>query len=200
MLPEFNLEWDPQNCSILGVTFTTDLNNITDRNINKHMNKIRTEIESWGKRNLTPFGKVALIKAIFISRIVHILTALQNPSEETVLTLQLIFNNFLWNEKQNKIRKDVAYRPLDKGGLGMLDVKKNFQALKTSWIRRIKNSKSLSKEFLHKIGTIYKKGPSIKTITNNCKYFWKDVFDSYFYLSSKVHPTTLHEFETLVSY
>ena len=199
MLPEFNLEWDPQNFSILGVTFTTDLNNITDRNINKHMNKIRTEIESWKKRNLTPFGKVTLIKAIFISRIVHILTALPNPSEETVLTLQLIFNNFLWNEKQNKIRKDVAYRPLDKGGLGMLDVKKFIQALKTTSIRRIKNSKSLWKELLHKackkIDTIYKIGPSIKTITNNCNCFWKDVFDSYFYFSSKVHPTTLHEFE-----
>ena len=123
MLPEFNLEWDPQNFSILGVTFTTDLNNITNRNINKHMNKIRTEIEPWKKRNLTPFRKVTLIKAIFISKIVHILTALPNPSEETVLTLQLIFNNFLWNEKQNKIRKDVTYRPLDKGGLGMLDLK-----------------------------------------------------------------------------
>ena len=33
MLPEFNLEWDPQNFSILGVTFTTDLNDITNRNI-----------------------------------------------------------------------------------------------------------------------------------------------------------------------
>ena len=127
MLPEFNLECNPQNFSIQGVTFTTDLNNMTDRNINKHMNKIRTEIESWKKRNLTPFGKVTLIKAIFISRIVHILAALPNPSEETVLTLQLIFN-FLWNEKQNKIRKDIAYRPLDKGGLGMLDVKKFIQA------------------------------------------------------------------------
>ena len=88
MLPEFNLEWDPENLSILGVTFTIDLSNITDRNINKHMNKIRTEIESWKKRNLTPFGKVTLIKAIFISKIVHILAALPNPSEETVLTLQ----------------------------------------------------------------------------------------------------------------
>ena len=88
MLPEFNLEWDQENLSILGVTFTTDLNNITDRNINKHMNKIRTEIESWKKRNLTPIGKVTLIKAIFISKIVHILAALPNPSEETVLTLQ----------------------------------------------------------------------------------------------------------------
>ena len=66
------------------------------------MNKIRTEIESGKKkRNLPPFGKVTLIKAIFFSKIVHILTALPNPSEETVLTLHLIFNKFLWNEKQN---------------------------------------------------------------------------------------------------
>ena len=53
-------------------------------------------------------------------------------------------------KKKNKIRKDVAYRPLDKGGLGMLDVKKFIQAPKTAWIRRIKNSKSLWKELLHK--------------------------------------------------
>ena len=69
------------------------------------MNKIRTEIESWKKRNLTPFGKVTLIKAIFISQIVHILTALPNPSEETVLTLQL---TFLWNE--NKIKSGKTLR------------------------------------------------------------------------------------------
>ena len=195
MLPDFNLEWDPQNFIILGVTLTTDLSNITDRNITKHMNKIRTEIESWKKkRNLSPFGKVTLIKVIFISKIVHILTALPNPSEETILTLQLIFNNFLRNEKQNKIRKNVAYRPLDKGGLGMLDVKKFIQALKTTWKRRIKKQIPLertSAQSVQKIDTIYK----IKTITNNCNYFWKGVFDSCFYFSSKVHPTTLHEFE-----
>ena len=136
------------------------------------MNKIRTEIESWKKRNLTPFGKLAFIKAIVISKIVHILTALPNPSEETVLTLQLIFNNFLWNEKQNKIRKDVAYRPLDKGGLGMLDAKKFIQALKTTWIRRIKIANRFGKNFCAKRAkklTQFKIiGPSIKTITNNC--------------------------------
>ena len=52
-----------------------------------------------------------------------------------------------------------------------------------------------SAQSTQKIDRIYKIGPSIKTITNNCNCFWKDVFDSYFYFSSKVHPTTLHEFE-----
>ena len=40
-----------------GLTFTTDLSSITDRNINKHMNKIRTEIEFWKKRNLYALWK-----------------------------------------------------------------------------------------------------------------------------------------------
>ena len=81
----------------------------------------------------------------------------------------------------------------------MLDVKKIIQALKTTWIRRIKKRISLWKELLQKackkVDTIYKIVPSIKTIINNCNCFWKDVFDSYFYFSSKVHPATLHEFE-----
>ena len=122
-----------------------------------------------------------------------------NPSKETILALQLIFNNFLWKEGQNKIRKDVTFRPLDRGGLGMLNVKKFIQALKTTWVRRIENSKSLWKEFLYKackkIYTVYKIGSSIKTIINNCNCFWKDVLDSYFYFTSRVHPTNLHEFE-----
>ena len=48
---------------------------------------------------------------------------------------------------------------------------------------------------MRKINTIYKIGQSIKTITNNCNCFWKDVYNSYFYFSSRVHLTTLHEFE-----
>ena len=34
-LPELNFEWNPKSLKILGVTFTTDLKNITDININQ---------------------------------------------------------------------------------------------------------------------------------------------------------------------
>ena len=51
----------------------------------------------------------------------YILTALPNTPGETILRLQLIFKNFFWGGKQNKIRKGVAFRPLGKGGLGMFN-------------------------------------------------------------------------------
>ena len=81
-LPDLKFEWNPSNFNILGVVFTTSLKNITDINIEKKMKDMQKEINNWTKRDLTPFGKVTVIKTLVISKIVHILLALPSPSEK----------------------------------------------------------------------------------------------------------------------
>ena len=58
---------------MLGVEFTTDLHNITDINIRKHLTNITHELKQWAKRDLTPFGKITVIKSLILSKIVHLL-------------------------------------------------------------------------------------------------------------------------------
>ena len=61
-LPHLPFEWNPKTFTILGVEFTTDLNNITDINIQKKLTEMQREMNNWNKRDLTPFGKSYCIK------------------------------------------------------------------------------------------------------------------------------------------
>ena len=62
--------------------FTTDLKNITDLNIRKKMTEITKEINNWTKRDLSPLGKIVVLKTLILSKIVHLLIALPSPSEK----------------------------------------------------------------------------------------------------------------------
>ena len=83
-LPHLDFKWNPETFTILGVEFTLDLQNITDININKNMNSMKQEIQLWSKRDLTPFGKITVLKALVVSKIVHILQSLPSPSEKNI--------------------------------------------------------------------------------------------------------------------
>ena len=138
-LPDLNFEWNPKIFTVLGVQFTVDLKNITDHNIENKMNSIVCELNQWSKRDLTPFGKVNVIKSLLLSKIVHILTSLPSPSTKVVTKLNKLFFDFLWNGKPDQIKRSLAKLKLNKGGLGMIDVNLFDKALKLSWIRRYFN-------------------------------------------------------------
>ena len=52
-----NFHWNPEYFTLLGVRFSIHIDNITDDNIQLHMDARRYEIGQWSKRDLTPFGK-----------------------------------------------------------------------------------------------------------------------------------------------
>ena len=65
-----NFEWNPEYFTLLGVRFSIHIDNITDNNIQLHMDAMRYEIGQWSKRDLTPFGKIAVLKSLVLSEIV----------------------------------------------------------------------------------------------------------------------------------
>ena len=65
-----NFEWNPEYFTLLGVRFSIHTDNITDNNIQLHIDAMRYEIGQWSKRDLTPFGKIAVLKSLVLSKIV----------------------------------------------------------------------------------------------------------------------------------
>ena len=43
-IPDYNLGWNSQNFKILGVSFTTDLKNIINTNLEEHINKTKVKV------------------------------------------------------------------------------------------------------------------------------------------------------------
>ena len=176
-----NFEWNPASFRVLGVDFTTDLKNIADINIRGKLPEIRRELSQWEKRDLTPFGKITIIKTIILSKIVHLLIALPSPSQKLLNELNTLLYSFLWKGKPDQVKRSVVTQTLTNCGLGMINLEKFNHALKLTWIRKALTSNMKWKEILHT------KHPSLKNIlsfgvlytnkilNNTNNLFWKDV-------------------------
>ena len=141
-LPHLNFDWNPEKFTVLGVEFTTNLEEITDRNIMKKITEMRKELNSWSKCDLTPFGKITVLKTLIVSKIIHLLTSLPSPSPKLMKEIETMFYSFLWNNKPDKVKRNITRQKLINSGLGMLDVDKFEKSLKLTWIRRFFTSQA----------------------------------------------------------
>ena len=206
-LPEMKFEWNPKKFSILGIEFTSDLEEITNKNIENKLIDMQREINNWSRRNLTPFGKVTVIKSIILSKIVHILIALPTPSQNMLKKINNMLFNFLWDGKPDKIKRKTARNKIEKGGIGMIDVESFNKALKLTWIRRLLKGetkwKSVTISLYPKIENIMKYGNDYihqlhKSIENP---FWSDVMLYLFHFYDKFCPSCLEDlYETSFLY
>ena len=201
-LPELNFDWNPGTFTLLGVQFTTDLKDICDKNIRLYINTMKAQIKNWSKRNLTPFGKITVIKSIIIAKIIHILMPLPNPTTKIVKELQTLLNDFLWGGKSNKIKKQISNQTIDRGGLNMVNLEQFINALKVTWFRRFLNEETKWKTLLMKgspkFKLVYKVGPAIAEEVHHetRNPFWKDSLKAFLIYSKNTKVRKLEEFES----
>ena len=117
--------------------FSTDLHEIVPIHFENKLNEVRKVLNAWSRRNLTPFGKIAVIKHLPISKITHLLLNLPDPEDNILNELNTLLSSFLWGGKTNKIKRFGKCQGYEVGGLKMVDVKSFMSALKISWHRRI---------------------------------------------------------------
>ena len=89
------LDWT-QKFTSLGINYdVNNLDKITDLNIESKIGEIQRLITLWNARNLTPYGKIIVIKSLLISKITHVLLSIPSPSLERLSRLETIFKNFI---------------------------------------------------------------------------------------------------------
>ena len=143
-------------------------------------------IPHWGKRYLTPLGKITVIKTFILSKFTHLFSTLPNPSLEKLQDLKNLIFSFLWDNKPDKIKRKTLYQSYSAGGLQLTDLEAFIASLKITWIRRLVGaihkpwailfeSTITSKNNLIDLGTQYLK-KIIPTLKNE---FWKDVLISF---------------------
>ena len=130
------LDWT-QEFTSLGIIYNIDkIEQITDFNIEKKTIEIQKLIYLWNSRNLTPYGKITIIKSLLISKITHVLLSLPSPNPKTLEKLEEMFKNFLWYQKAPKFRKEIMETLTTLGGLKMTNIKIFDLSLKISWVKR----------------------------------------------------------------
>jgi hypothetical protein len=185
---ENDLEWT-SSFKALGVDFnTSNIHSITESNINPKIQQMKNLLNLWSNRNLTPFGKITVIKSLILPQITHLLISLPNPDDKTIKNLDQLLSAFIWNKKPPKISKKQFAKTYEEGGLNMININNYIDSLKLTWIRRFFSKQSQWNIFPHKYGlietvTVGPNGHTFMPKLNNP--FWMDVFSSWVGFSKK---------------
>ena len=187
---ENNLDW-VNTFTALGIEYDVlNMEYITQNNIKGKIDSMRNAVRAWGCRNITPIGRVAVLKSLVLSRITHILLSLPSPSKDTIKTIEDICYQFIWKNNRHEVSKKTITKEIKDGGLKMLNIQEFDRSLKLTWMRKILNQTPEWAEFTkyYRIDYLLVTDTNYhahikKTITNP---FWKDVSVAYWDWFSKL--------------
>jgi hypothetical protein len=77
---EFEIKWENKEFKLLGITFTKKVS----CNYYFKIKSIKKLLASWMKRDLTPIGKITIIKTLTLPKLIHLFSALPDPSKQLV--------------------------------------------------------------------------------------------------------------------
>ena len=136
------MEWT-NKFTVLGIDYNVDaMGDITTLNVEKKITDIKKLIRLWQARKLSPYGKVTVIKSLFLSKITHLLLSLPSPKKTLFNEINTLFKNFLWNNKPPKFRKEIIEADIPDGGVRLHNLEKFDLALKLGWAKRLLKNES----------------------------------------------------------
>ena len=123
----------------LGTYLSHDTAANNSNNFYIKIRKMETKLNIWRSRDLTLFGRTMLAKSLGLSQLIYAASMLSVPETVIQQTQSKLFA-FLWMNKRDKIKRQVLFRPLSKGGLGFPCFRTVIKALRLSWISRLLNN------------------------------------------------------------
>jgi len=105
---------------------------------------------------------------------------LPDPPDTFIEDLKKMIFRFVWNRKRDRISRDTALKHIADGGLGIPQIKSFMNALKLTWIRKLKTTnhrwKQIACQMYQDMDNINMYGPSIYGKEVHSSRFWEDTF------------------------
>lgn len=182
---------------VLGIVFNQSNHNLTENNLTRILPIIVKDIAQWRRRNLTLIGKITVVKSLLVSKLVHVLTALPCPGEDTIKKLNSILFRFVWNNGADKIKRSTLVQDYKHGGLKMIDLRSFLDSLKCSWLKRLYWAESntlwanISKGMLPPVEDLVCFGSSkLKELAKKLQNeFWRDVLNAWARFDTAYKPS-----------
>ena len=135
-------------------------------------------MQAWTCRNITPIGRITILKSLILSKIIHILQSLPSPGTETLNTLDKMNFDFIWKGKRHEVNKKNLCLDWEHGGLNMINLKEFDMSLKITWLRKliVQDPDWLEFALHYRIDKIIWTGSNFHdSITNIHNPFWNSV-------------------------
>lgn len=121
----FGLKNQDKAIKILGMVWCKDME---ERNWNSRLHQIEWKIKQWEERDLTLKGKVLIINAEIIASLTYVAATLPAPRRFLSSVKKMMFR-FLWGSNQEKLKREIVYKKIEKGGLAVPDIEVKFDAM-----------------------------------------------------------------------
>ena len=194
---ENDLDWVDEFTSLGIVYRASDIRNITRYNIENKLNDIKKLLNVWLMRNISPVGRIQIVKSLALSKLTHLFMSLPSPDAETLKKLEKMFNNFVWRNGRHCVNKDILQAPVIKGGLNMINIPNFDLGLKLTWLRKMIKGHEPWLEIAEnlKMDQLLYLGPKeIETIRTQCSNpFWQDVCRAAIKLHNNLEYTKIEE-------
>ena len=89
----------------------------------------------WKLCRLGLLGKITVLKSLIASQLVYIFSPLET-NHTAIKDINVMFCNFLWNDKGDKIKRNIMINDYSEGGLKMIDIASFNRFLKATWIKK----------------------------------------------------------------
>ena len=140
LCPDLTLDWDTE-FRLLGIDFDSGLTKM-ERNLETKIEEIRKLFNCWIYRNLTPYGRIVIVKTLALSKLSHAALVIPTLNKVKIKEIEGLMFKFIWGNKPDKVARDDSKLSERAGGLGMIDVYNFWQSFKFSWIRRLLSTSS----------------------------------------------------------
>ena len=98
---------------------------------------MKQQIAKWSRRDMTPMGRIVVLKSHMISQFVYLLSNIPTPPKHFFVEFERLIIDFIWSGKKAKIKKSILYASKNEGGLDVPRLLSQDKAAKISWLHRI---------------------------------------------------------------
>ena len=129
--------WSNFSIKILGINFDNFVQD--NSNWDKIRDNIAKKIHMWNRVRLSLRGKKLVINQILLSKLWYIGQIYAIP-KYTKKQIEKMIHDFLWEGRKIRPPRHLVQLPIWRGGLGVLDIDTQLNALRIKWIRRLFSS------------------------------------------------------------
>ena len=130
------ISWPDTPIKSLGIYYGHNKAIVSNLNWQDKLDKLKKLLNQWRTRHLTLYGKVTIIKTLALSQFTYAASVMSVP-KDVVKELKREIYCFLWNSKNDKVKRTVIINSEHQGGLNMIDIDCMFDKLKANWIVRL---------------------------------------------------------------
>ena len=111
----FGLMWRKEPLRARGTFISYNVKENNKKNVEVKIDNMNTKLDIWRARNLSLLGKCLIVKCLSIAHLVYSASMLVIIANTYIPIIKNSVFNFIWNKKQDKIKRDVMYQDYSNG-------------------------------------------------------------------------------------